>query len=152
MKKANTIICTCIFLVSTCVVAEAPIEGYWKSIDDQTNSITAYWKIEIEDEHLRGYIVNYPDAKPDDVCIECTGELDEFFEKPVRGTAWLDLSNNDNGEWNDGYIIDSGKGEKYKARVWLDEGKLMMRGYIGFFFRTQTWLRTNQADAEQGVF
>jgi len=87
------------------------------------------------------------------MCIQCTGELQEFFEKPISNTAWLNLSKkNREGIWEEGYIIDSGKGEKYKAKVWIEEGNLMMRGYIGFFFRTQTWLRTDQTAAEQEKF
>jgi len=152
MRLTDVIICVFVSLSSLAALAESPIEGYWKSIDDKTREVTAYWKIEIENGHLLGYIVNYPDSKPDDVCVACKGDLDEFFEKPVQGTAWLNLSNQDDDEWKDGYIIDSGEGEKYRARVWLEDSNLMMRGYVGFFYRTQTWIRTNQADAEQGIF
>ena len=84
--------------------------------------------------------------------MECKGELQEFFEKPISNTAWLKLSKNRDGIWEDGYIIDSGKGKKYKAKVWAEDGNLMMRGYIGFFFRTQTWLRTDQAAAAKEKF
>jgi len=28
----------------------------------------------------------------------------------------------------------------------------MMRGYVGFFFRTQTWLRTDEAAVSQAQF
>tara|TARA_B110000977_G_scaffold14862_1_gene18360 strand:- start:12487 stop:12768 length:282 start_codon:yes stop_codon:yes gene_type:complete len=90
--------------------------------------------------------------KPKNVCVECTGELQKFFEKSISNTAWLNLSKNRDGIWEDGYIIDSGKGEKYKAKVWVADGKLMMRGYVGFFFRTQIWLRTDQAAVAQANF
>lgn len=139
-------------LFATVALTDVPIEGYWKSIDDETNEATAYWKIEIKNDQLLGYIVNYPNAKVDDVCVACTGDLSEFFEKPVKGTPWLSLSRLKGNEWQDGYIIDSGKGEKYKAKVWLKDKQLMMRGYVGFFYRTQVWQRAEQAEAEQGLF
>jgi uncharacterized protein (DUF2147 family) len=139
-------------LISTLTFADPRIPGYWKSIDDQTGMVTAFWKLEIKDNRLLGYLVNYPGMKPENVCMECTGELQEFFEKPISNTAWLNLRKNRDGVWEDGYIIDSGKGEKYKAKVWVADGKLMMRGYIGFFFRTQTWLRTDQAAVAQANF
>lgn len=155
MKTFNTFNIINTILLSLLTVssfADAPLEGYWKSIDDETNKATAYWKLEIKDDQLLGYIVNYPNAKADDICVACTGELEDFFEKPVKGTAWLSLSELKDNEWQEGYIIDSGKGEKYKAKVWLEDNNLMMRGYVGFFYRTQVWQRSSQTDAEKGIF
>jgi uncharacterized protein (DUF2147 family) len=152
MKLLRAIILPTLLLLSTITFAQSTVSGYWKSIDDQTGEVTAYWKLEVMDNQMLGYLVNYPGMKPDNVCMECKGELQEFFEKPISNTAWLKLSKNRDGIWEDGYIIDSGKGEKYKAKVWVEDGKLMMRGYIGFFFRTQTWLRTDQAAVAQEKF
>ena len=33
-----------------------------------------------------------------------------------------------------------------------EEGKLKMRGYVGFFYRTQSWLPARQGDAVSGNF
>jgi uncharacterized protein (DUF2147 family) len=30
-------------------------------------------------------------------------------------------------------------GKIYKAEVWPEDGKLKVRGYLGIFYRTQTW-------------
>jgi len=153
MQLIRAILLPTLLLLSMMTFAKPTVSGYWKSIDDQTGEVTAFWKLEIKDNFLLGYLVNYPGMNPDNMCIQCTGELQEFFEKPISNTAWLNLSKkNREGIWEEGYIIDSGKGEKYKAKVWIEEGNLMMRGYIGFFFRTQTWLRTDQTAAEQEKF
>jgi len=152
MKAIRTGLLATLLLLSMMTTAESTIPGYWKSIDDQTGEVTAYWKLEVKDNQLLGYLVNYLGMQPDNVCIECTGELQAFFEQPISDTAWLNLSKNRDGIWQDGYIIDSGKGEKYKAKVWIENGNLKMRGYIGFFFRTQTWLRTDQATVSQATF
>ena len=152
MTLIRAVLLLTFLLISTLTFADPRIPGYWKSIDDQTGKVTAFWKLEIKDNRLLGYLVNYPGMKPENVCVECTGELQEFFEKSISNTAWLNLSKNRDGIWEDGYIIDSGKGEKYKAKVWVADGKLMMRGYVGFFFRTQIWLRTDQAAMAQANF
>lgn len=152
MNIIRSVLLPSLLLLSMITSAESALPGYWKSIDDQTGEVTAYWKLEVVDNQLLGYLVNYPGMKPDNVCMECKGELQEFFEKPISNTAWLKLSKNRDGIWEDGYIIDSGKGKKYKAKVWAEDGNLMMRGYIGFFFRTQTWLRTDQAAAAKEKF
>ena len=141
-----------LLILGTPASAESSIEGYWKSIDEQTSKASGYWKLEVKDNRLLGYLVNYPDMKPDNTCIVCTGKLKEFYEKPIQGTAWINLRKNKDGVWKDGYIIDSGEGKKYKAQIWVEDGNLMMRGYIGLFYRTQTWIKTDQATAEQATF
>ena len=152
MKLIRAVILPTLLFLSVITSAESTVSGYWKSIDDQSGEVTAFWKLEIKDNRLLGYLVNYPGMKPDNVCVQCTGELQKFFEKPISNTAWLNLSKHRDGVWEGGYIIDSGKGEKYKAKVWIEDGSLMMRGYVGFFFRTQTWLRTDEAAVSQAQF
>lgn len=132
--------------------AEQAVEGYWKSIDNETNKPTAYWKLEVRDNTLEGFLVTYPDQKADDVCDVCSGETKEFKNKPIMGTAWLHLEEVDDGTWEDGYIIDSGKGKKYKAKVWEENGELMVRGYIGFVYKTQVWQKASKEEAETGAF
>jgi len=45
--------------------------------------------------------------------------------------------------WEDGKILDPENGKEYTLRLTPIEGgkKLEVRGYIGFFFRNQTWVR-----------
>jgi uncharacterized protein (DUF2147 family) len=44
-------------------------------------------------------------------------------------------------EYVDGTILDPESGSEYQCKLWLsDEGTLKVRGYIAFFYRTQTWL------------
>ena len=38
-----------------------------------------------------------------------------------------------------GTILDPEDGKVYKAEVWVEDGKLKVRGYIGFLYKTQTW-------------
>ena len=124
------------------------VEGYWKSIDDKTLEATAYWHLFVKDDILYGFLVTYPDMKPDDVCEECPGE---FKDKPQLGTPWLKLKKlRSDNKWEDGYIIDSGKGKKYTARVWVEDDKLKVRGYISFFYKTQEWLSSTRDEAERG--
>jgi uncharacterized protein (DUF2147 family) len=37
--------------------------------------------------------------------------------------------------------MDPDDGKVYKSEVWLEDGKLKVRGYLGLFYRTQTWLK-----------
>ena len=50
----------------------------------------------------------------------------------------------DGDEYNDGTILDPSNGKVYECKLWLDEDdsdKLKVRGYVYFFYRTQTWER-----------
>jgi len=47
----------------------------------------------------------------------------------------------DDDEWVDGTILELQNGSVYDRKLWLEDGKLKVRGYVAFFFRTQTWVR-----------
>ena len=51
------------------------------------------------------------------------------------------VNDEDDKEWDDGEILDPKKGTVYDCKLWLEDGDLQVRGYIAFFFRTQTWKR-----------
>ena len=43
-------------------------------------------------------------------------------------------------EYKNGKILDPENGKVYSCKMWLDSnGDLQVRGYVGIFYRTQTW-------------
>ncbi|MCB0773090.1 MAG: DUF2147 domain-containing protein, partial [Flavobacteriales bacterium] len=60
--------------------------------------------------------------------------------KPVLGLEIIRGMVRDGEEWNDGTILDPDNGKVYDCKLWVEGDKLKVRGYIAFFFRTQTWL------------
>ena len=44
-------------------------------------------------------------------------------------------------EWKDGTILDPENGSVYDCKLWVEGGRLKVRGYVAFFYRTQTWVR-----------
>jgi uncharacterized protein (DUF2147 family) len=45
-------------------------------------------------------------------------------------------------QWSGGTIYDPNNGKTYTCKMWLtDNNTLKIRGYLGPFFRTQTWTR-----------
>ena len=42
-----------------------------------------------------------------------------------------------------GTITDPEDGKIYKAEVWSEADKLKVRGYLGPFYKTQTWTKAN---------
>ena len=52
----------------------------------------------------------------------------------------------DDDEYSGGEIMDPAKGKTYRCKMWLEDGNLQVRGYLAFFFRTQTWYRVTEKE------
>ena len=118
--------------------------GLWRSIDDKSGEPKAEIRITEAGGALTGRIEKRlaKDAKPDAVCDECK---DERKGKPIQGLEILRGLKKAEGKdvWEDGKILDPENGREYTARATpIDGGKrLEVRGSIGPFGRTQTWVR-----------
>jgi uncharacterized protein (DUF2147 family) len=134
------------FLLLAAVTAQAqssPV-GLWKTIDDDGKTEKSLVRISDAGGVLNGKIEKLFDAsKADTKCDKCT---DERKDKPVLGMTILRHAKQDTEDketWTGGEILDPNNGKTYKTRLKPIEGgkKLEMRGYIGPFYRTQTWVR-----------
>ena len=146
MNIANRIaVVSAALLVQAAAFAQAGPAGLWKTIDDDTKQEKSLVRIVDNGGVLSGRIEKLldPSARADAVCDKCT---DERKDKPIVGMTILrNLKQNaDDKEWWDGGdVTDPNNGKVYKARLRTIEGgkKLQMRGYMGPFYRTQTWIR-----------
>lgn len=134
-----------VLLLHGAAFAQATPVGLWKTIDDETKKEKSLVRIVETGGTLSGRIEKLlaPDAKADDVCDKCT---DERKDKPIVGLSIIrnaKVSPEDPGLWTGGEILDPNNGKTYKLRLKpLDGGKaLEVRGYIGPFYRNQTWIR-----------
>lgn len=119
--------------------------GKWKTIDDETDEAKSIVEIYQQNGKLYGKIVKLfrkADEDPDPVCSACEGAKNG---KKIRGMVIIEgLSKEKDGDaWSGGTILDPAKGKVYKCKIWLEKGQLKVRGYVGIFFRTQTWLAIN---------
>ena len=144
MRRMNRVLvqvaCVALVGVGLPVLAAEPPVGRWKTIDDKTGKAVS--EVELYDQHgkLFGKIVGLTEptdtaGKPK-TCTKCTG-ADK--DKPIVGLVIIrDLAPAD-GRYKGGTILDPEDGKVYKAEVWVEDGKLKVRGYIGFLYKTQTW-------------
>ena len=134
----------CGFSVS--VMAQMSPVGVWQTIDDKDGTVKSEIRIVETAGVVTGKIDKILDtkAKQDDNCVECT---DERKDQPILGMEIMRGLKKTEGKdvWEGGTILDPKNGKVYKATVTPIEGgkKLQMRGYIGFFYRTQIWNRVN---------
>ena len=124
--------------------AQATPVGLWKTIDDETKQEKSWVRITDSGGALTGKVEKIADpTKQDSKCDKCT---DERKDKAVLGMTIVrnaKQSKEDPEVWDDGEILDPNNGKVYRLRLKpLDGGKtLQVRGYIGPFFRNQTWIR-----------
>lgn len=124
--------------------AASPI-GKWKTIDDETGEAKAVVRIYDKGGKLYGSIEKLfprPGVDLKGKCNECDGR---HKDKPIVGLEIVWGLEEDDGEWEDGKILDPKSGTVYKCKMHLASGgkKLKVRGYVGFSLvgRTQTWVR-----------
>ena len=118
--------------------------GLWRNVDDKTGEAKAEIRISETAGVLNGAIVKRlaRDAKPNAACDECT---DDRKGKPIEGLEIIRGARKADGKdvWEGGKILDPENGREYTLRLTPIEGgkRLEVRGSIGPFGRTQTWVR-----------
>ena len=118
--------------------------GTWQSVDDKTGEAKSQIRITEHDGALSGKIEKLlrKEAKQDAVCDQCT---DARKGKPLIGLEIIRGGKKVEGRdlWEGGKILDPENGKEYRASFTpIDGGKqLEVRGYLGPFWRTQTWKR-----------
>ena len=129
-------------LATSSALAQMSPVGLWRSIDDKTGEPKAEIRIVDNGGTLSGRIEKTlkKDAKP--TCEECR---DERKGQPIQGLEIIRNAEKAEGKdvWEHGKILDPENGREYTLRLTPIEGgrKLEVRGSIGPFGRTQTWVR-----------
>ena len=117
--------------------------GQWKTIDDKTGNAKSILSVYMKGEKLYAKVERILEkGREDATCIECKGSLKD---KPILGMQIINgLVRKNENEYAGGTILDPENGQNYRCRIWLNEAnpnELKVRGYLAFFYRTQTWIR-----------
>ncbi|WP_159273778.1 DUF2147 domain-containing protein [Variovorax boronicumulans] len=125
-------------------MAQSTPVGLWRNVDDKTGEAKAEIRIADANGALLGRIEKSlkKDTKPDATCDECA---DDRKGKPIAGLEIIRGGKKAEGKdvWEGGKILDPENGKEYRASFTPIDGgkKLEVRGYLGPFWRTQTWNR-----------
>jgi uncharacterized protein (DUF2147 family) len=117
--------------------------GLWRNIDDKTGQAKAEIRISASAAGVLTGVIEKPLIKPAELlCSLCS---DDRKDKPKLGMEIIRGAVKAEGKdvWDGGKILDPDNGKNYTLRLTPIEGgsKLEVRGSIGPFGRTQTWLR-----------
>ncbi|MFT3817330.1 MAG: DUF2147 domain-containing protein [Rubrivivax sp.] len=119
--------------------------GLWKTIDDDSKQEKSLVRIVDNGGVVSGRIEKLldPASDPKGVCDKCS---DDRKGQPIVGLTILrnlKPDAEDKTVWEGGDVLDPNNGKLYRARLKPVNGgkELQLRGYLGPFYRTQTWIR-----------
>jgi len=133
-------------LVLLCIASSShsqSVFGKWKTIDDASGKPKSVVEIYEQNGKTYGRILQLfrePSEVQDPLCDACD---DDRKDQPLIGMTIIRDMQFKDGFYKEGSICDPKTGKIYDCEFWLDGGgtTLQVRGYWGFIFRTQTWLR-----------
>ncbi len=135
-----------LLVLAASVIHSQTVLGKWKTIDDETGKEKSIVEIYESNGKVYGKIIQLfrdPSEDQDPYCDKCDDD-----RKGQRITGMIivrDMTLKD-GYYQGGTICDPKNGKVYKCEFWLsanDPNKLELRGYWGFLYRTQNWVRVS---------
>ena len=123
------------------------VVGRCETYDDKTGQKESLVEFYKKGDKLYGKMVKLYPLKGVDVNKVCAKCEDERKGKPVQGMEVFRHLRWDGEAWVDGKALHPDHGKEYNLKVWLDpkdSNKLKVRGYLGPFFATQTWIRAKE--------
>ena len=137
------LICLMTLLISSHTYCQNSIFGKWKTVDDETGETKSVVEIFKKGNKVFGKIVEIINKERQDVVCDKCDEDDPRKDQRILGMEIIKDLEKDGDEWDSGTILDPQNGKVYKCKIWVENKKLIVRGYIGFSWigRSQTWLR-----------
>ena len=122
------------------MAAGSPV-GQWNTVDEKTGKVRS--TVEVYDQGGKLFAKITGLSEPNDeqgkpkTCTACKGD---DKDKPIVGLVIVKDLSASGDRYKGGTILDPEDGKVYKAELWVEDGKLKVRGYLGMFYRTQTWI------------
>ncbi len=126
-------------LLTAATLPAQDIAGRWITIDDQTGKARSVVEISVRNGVASGKIVDIMDkSQISENCVNCP---DDRKGRPMLGLEIIRNMKRSGNEWTGGTLLDPRPGKIYDGKIWMEDGTLKVRGYVAFFYRTQTWIR-----------
>jgi len=136
------LILACILIAQNALAQD--ITGKWTTIDDNTGNKRSVVEIYKKGDKYFGKVSDMylePHEPKDPICDLC---FDDRKDQKTMGMEIIRNMEKDGDEYSGGDILDPENGKVYRCKLWIEEGKLMVRGYVAFFFRTQVWVKASE--------
>jgi uncharacterized protein (DUF2147 family) len=131
-----------VMMISIFTYAQTDVVGKWKTIDDETGEEKSVVQIyKAKNGKYYGKIVSLTNPKKKNpLCEECEGAKKD---QPILGMLILEGLEKDGTDYSGGTITNPKDGAVYTCTIWREGNTLRVRGYIGWFFKTQTWIKAS---------
>ncbi|MBK7943884.1 MAG: DUF2147 domain-containing protein [Flavobacteriales bacterium] len=114
-------------------------QGRWTTIDDNTGKPRSTVGTHRSPMGRSQAALSICTTKPNSTrCEKCPGDRKN---QRIVGLEIIRGMKADGDEWENGTILDPETGKVYDCKLWLENGQLKVRGYVAFFYRTQTWVK-----------
>ncbi|TSA15239.1 MAG: DUF2147 domain-containing protein [Comamonadaceae bacterium] len=137
------------FALTLCVCLSAPVYagpptspvGLWKTFND-ANQATGLIRITDSAGVISGKVEKILIGDPAARCAQCPAD-DPRKDKPIVGMTVLKDMKKEGDIYSGGTILKAGDGTIAKAEIRVVDGgqKIEMKGSVGIFSRTLTWVR-----------
>ncbi len=137
---ASNLILVCCLVISCSFIQAQSIIGKWKNFDQRTGKERSVVEIFESNGKVYGKVIKvFRDTGQDQdpICSKCT---DDRKDKKIVGMQIIRGMKKDGTEYEDGTICDPEYGMVFDCKIWLEKGKLKVRGYWGLVYQTQTWV------------
>ncbi|MDE3045451.1 MAG: DUF2147 domain-containing protein [Verrucomicrobiota bacterium] len=137
----------CLLCLSSLAFSAEEIGGFWKTVNEEGKSQCIIAIYEYEGLYY-GRIIGSFDSQ---------GKMTDSIYKPVKRAPGIignpyysgldiiwDLA--DSGSKFKGKIVDPEHGKVYQSELWINDSRLVVRGKLLFFGRSQEWLPASAHD------
>lgn len=118
----------------------ADVVGKWRTIDDESGKPKSIVEIFERGGKYHGRVVELLPGATIDTCEKCKGPL---AGKPIVGMQVVTGMVKKGDMYEGGTLLDPKSGKTYDGKMWAEGNTLKVRGYLGFFYRTQTWYKVD---------
>jgi uncharacterized protein (DUF2147 family) len=140
-RVAGLVMLALVLGVAPALALDSPV-GKWNTVDDKSGKVRSEVQIYEQGGKLFGKITSLTEPNDEQgkprICIHCTGA---DHNQPVVGLIIIRDIAPGGDRFKGGTVLDPENGKVYKAELWIEDGKLKVRGFLGPFYRTQTWLK-----------
>jgi uncharacterized protein (DUF2147 family) len=140
--------CAFFTLLSCFLFASESIEGFWKTIDENTGSAQCIIAVYESGGFCYGRIIGTydEDGKMTDSIYHPIKKAPGLVGNPFYSGLDIIWYLADNGYRFKGKILDPEHGKVYNSELWIEHGNLIVRGKLFIFGRSQTWLPATKKD------
>ena len=141
ITKNFALLIVCLLSFSFSASAQSVL-GKWQTIDDATGKPKSVVEITQNNGVYSGKVVKISDPERAKLNLKCEKCTDDRKNQSIVGLEIIRGMKPAGSEFDSGTILDPENGKVYTSKMWLEGANtLKVRGYVGFFFRTQTWKR-----------